>query len=498
MSEKEFLHMPLADSLRSVRGRYVLSAGILVLLALVILWPYRHFAGDDAYITFRFAENFATGAGFAYNPNEPTYGSTAPLWVFMIVGLSRLGLAIPDSAHVLNWTFAIASVLLFFHLARRYLGKGPAAWIATALLILDPWFVRWALSGLENAFALFLLMGVFLAQLKWRNTGQISWLAPVLGGLAALCRPEMMLLSALLFLDLLLFERRRLRANLATLVLIFSAINLPWIWYALSVFHTAVPNTIISKVSADHLAALKGVVLYFGSFWMFQALAVLAVCLIGPLRRAAIERFQGSWTAWLLPIAWGVILPIFYIVGGAPVGGRYMMFGLPSYLLIGVAAWTVLWDRMSKVVVVAALATLALLVAVQYNFAWYITHWPQGMDPEIINAAETLRSISESGDTVAANQIGVLGYFSQRTVLDTFGLVSPEIFPYRRISNEAVWKYVHERRVQYVFDTISAEELARLDPAYASLTLIRPYSVQRENAGSADKVTTYYLYKTNW
>ncbi len=490
--------MPLADFFRSVRGRYVLTAGLLVLLAVVILWPYRNFAGDDAYITFRFAHNFATGGGFAYNPNEPTYGSTAPLWVFMIAGLNRLGLAVPDGAHVLNWTFAIASVLLFFHLARSYLGKGPAAWITTALLILDPWFIRWALSGLENALALFLLMGVFLAQLRWRNTGRISWLAPTLAGLAALCRPEMALLSVLLFLDMLLLERRRLPANLASLVVIFSAINLPWIWYALSVFHTAVPNTIISKMSADHLAALKGVIFYFGSFWMFQALAVLAVCLIGRLRRTAIERFQGSWTAWLLPIAWGVILPIFYIAGGAPVGGRYMMLGLPSYLLIGVAAWIVIWERMSKVVVVAGIATLALLLAVQYNFAWYITQWPQGMDPELINAAETLRNISEGGDTVAANQIGVLGYFSERTVLDTFGLVSPEIFPYRRISNRAVLKYVHERRVQYVFDSTPAEELAQLDPAYASLTLIRRYSVQRENAGSADKVTTYYLYKTNW
>lgn len=486
------------NAARFVEQRPALALGSLLLLAVCVLWPYRHFAGDDAYITFRFAHNFATGAGFAFNPDVPTYGSTAPLWVFLIVGLNRLGLDIPAGAHVLNWIFAIADVVLFFRLAGRYLGKGAAAWIATALLILDPWFIRWALSGMENAFALCLLMSVLLAQLAWRNTGRISWLAPLLAGLAGLCRPEMVLLSGLLGLDLLLLERRRLLANLVTLVLVCLAIFVPWAWYALSVFHSPVPNTITAKISADHFLALSRVMLYFGSFWTFEALAVLAVCLIGPLRRAAIERFQGSWTAWLLPVAWAVILPAFYIAGGAPVAGRYMMFGLPCYLLIGVAAWMVVWDRYPKAVAAAALATLALLAAVQYRYCWYITRWPQGMDPRMIDAAQTLQDISKSTDVVAADQIGVLGYFSQRPVLDIYGLASPEILPYRRISDQAVWKYVHERRVQYLFVINSIEELTRMDPAYASLTLVRPVPVQREGANAAAGPTMYYLYKTNW
>src|ERR1700730_18247866 len=118
---------------RFVQERPVVAAALLVALAAAVLWPYRHFAGDDANITFRFARNLGEGGGYAYNPGVPTYGSTAPLWVFLIAGLHRLGPTVPDAAHLLNWIFALADIILFFRLALLYLGRNAAAFIATVL-----------------------------------------------------------------------------------------------------------------------------------------------------------------------------------------------------------------------------------------------------------------------------------------------------------------------------------------------------------------------------
>jgi arabinofuranosyltransferase len=484
---------------RFIQDKPAVAAALLVVLAVAALFPYRHFAGDDAYITFRFARNLAEGGGFAFNAGIPTYGSTAPLWVFLIAGLHRLGLEVPDAAHLLNWIFAIADILLFFRLALLYLGRNSAAWIATLLLLADPWFIRWSVSGMENALALALLMGMLLSQAQLRNTGRINWVAPLLAALAGLCRPEMTLLSVLLLLDNLLLERRRLLANLATACVTYGLIFIPWLWYALSVFHSPIPNTITAKISSDHLLALKRVGLYFATFWPFQGLAILAILLIRPLRQRFAQQFQGSLGIWLLPLAWAVVLPAFYVAGGAPVAGRYMVFGLPCYLLIGVAAWTVVWSRFPRLVGGAVLATLLLMFFVQYKYCWYITRWPQGMDPRIIDAALILKEISRSTDQVAADQIGVLGYYSERAVLDTYGLASPEILPYRRMTDPAaVWRYVHERGVQYLFVINTIEELAGLDPVYKSLSLVRAMPVQREGANAADGPTLYFLYKTNW
>jgi hypothetical protein len=485
---------------RLVRDQTAFCTMLLVLLAVALLWPYRHFAGDDAYITFRFAHNLASGAGYSFNPGHPTYGSTAPLWVFLIAGLNQLGLDIPTAAHLMNWLFTVLNVVLFFRLACVYLGRNAAALVATVLFVADPWFIRWSVSGMENALALSVLIGLLLSQAALRNSGRVNWLAPLLGALAALCRPEMSLLGGLLALDNLLFERRRLLANLVAMVIAYVVIVTPWVLYAISVFHSLIPNTITAKLTRDYVGALLRVLEYFATFWGLQGLAVFAVIASPSLREKFSQLFGQRLSIWFLPAAWAAILPTFYIVGGAPVAGRYMVFGLPCYLLIGVAAWAVLWSRFPKVVGAALVLTVALIAVVQYHYCWYITRWPQGMDPRLIDTALTLKSVSKTTDVVAADQIGVLGYFSNRTVLDIFGLISPEIMPYRKFPDQGpVWRYVHERRAQYVLATDSIESLSRWDPAYRSLTLVKQVTVQREGAGAADNPPTVYnLYRTNW
>lgn len=484
---------------RLIRQRPSLALAALVCLAVAVLFPYRHFAGDDAYITFRFARNLAEGGGFAFNAGVPTYGSTAPLWVFLIAGLHRLGIDVPAAAHLLNWIFAIADVLLFFRLACRCLGTGAAAWIATLLLVLDPWFIRWSTSGMENALALALLIGMLLSQLQARNSGRINWAAPVLGALAGLCRPEMTLLAGLLLLDTVLFERRRLIGNLAALCIAYALIFVPWLGYALSVFHSPIPNTITAKISKDHLLALKRVGLYLATFWPFQAVALLAIGLARPLRQQFALQLRNDLAMWLLPVAWALLLPAFYVLGGAPVGGRYMVFGLPCYLLIGVAAWSVLWNKYPRLVTAAVVGTVCLVGYVQYKYCWYVTRWQQGMDPRMIEVALKLKQISKSTDEVAADQIGVLGYYSERPVLDTYGLASPEMIPYKKLPDEAeVWHYVRKRGVKYLFVINTIDQLSAWDPAYRSLSLVQATWVQREGANAADQPTLYYLYRTNW
>jgi hypothetical protein len=503
ISEARSMALPPSFGLRGlsrfVQEQPVIAAALLVALAAVLLWPYRHFAGDDAHITFRFARNFAEGGGYVYNPGVPTYGSTAPLWVFLLAGLHRLGPTVPDAAHLLNWIFALADIVLFFRLALLYLGRNAAAFIAALLFVADPWFIRWGLSGMENPLALCLLMGMLLSQMALRNSGRVNWAAPACAALAGLCRPEMSLLCGLLLLDNLLLERRRLLANLLTALTAYTLVFGPWFAYALASFHTIIPNTITAKITSAHLLAAEHVGLYFATFWIFQALAVAVVVLSRPLLQSFASRYEGSLAIWFLPLAWALILPAFYVAGGAPVAGRYMMFGLPCYLLIGVAAWTVLADRFPRLVSAAIACTLLLMAFVQYRYCWYITRWPQGMDPRMIHAALTLKQISQSTDVVAADQIGVLGYYSERPVLDTQGLVSPEVMQYRRMPvKHAVWHYAYQRRVQYMFVISTIAQLAAVEPAYKSLTLIESVDVQREGASQVDAPEHYYLYKTNW
>ena len=46
---------------------------------------------DDAYITFRYSENIASGNGFTYNPPARVLGTTTPLFTVMMTAAATLG-----------------------------------------------------------------------------------------------------------------------------------------------------------------------------------------------------------------------------------------------------------------------------------------------------------------------------------------------------------------------------------------------------------------------
>lgn len=475
----------------------------LLVVAVVTLAPYRHFAGDDAYISFRFARNLADGHGFAFNPDVPVYGSTAPLWVGLIAAIHRLGPSIEDAAHGLDAVFVVACVLTFWRLTSRFFTSPATRWFAVLLLIVDPWFVRWSLSGMENAMALTFVMGALSSSRERRNSGRVDWLAPLCVGLLSLTRPEGVLLAALLALDVVVFERQRRTADLVLVLAIPFAIVTPWLAYAHAHFGTVVPNTVTAKVSAHHWAAFVGTLKYWASFWLFQAVAVALVLVLWRADAGRWLRSRGALAAWALVLAWGVVLPCFYVAGGAPVSGRYMMLGLPSYLLLGVAALdrlvTAVSGRLRATAVALATLSLAWVLVIQYRYCWYVTKWDKGMDPNMIALATYVAEHSRPGDVVAADQIGVLAYFSDRAVLDVVGLVSPEIIAYAKSGNpDAIWRYVRERRPRFLFLTDDIALATSRGPGYAGLRLIRSAVVQREGAGAVGAPATYYLYETGW
>src|SRR3989337_1683613 len=42
---------------------------------------------DDAYITFRYAQNLIAGEGLVYNPGEAVLGTTTPVYAVLLAGL---------------------------------------------------------------------------------------------------------------------------------------------------------------------------------------------------------------------------------------------------------------------------------------------------------------------------------------------------------------------------------------------------------------------------
>ncbi|MDB4285448.1 hypothetical protein N9903_00905 [bacterium] len=133
---------------RAIPG-LVLIASLLLYSALAVRF-YQHIV-DDAYISFRYAQNFADGHGFVFNPGETVEGYTNFLWVLLLgLGL-KLNLD-PELASRLLGFAAGAGVLVASNLFGRRFGLSPATqWIAPLLLAVHPALTVWATGGARDS-----------------------------------------------------------------------------------------------------------------------------------------------------------------------------------------------------------------------------------------------------------------------------------------------------------------------------------------------------------
>jgi len=227
---------------------------------------------DDAWIHVRFAQNVAQNGCFAFNPGEPTAGSTSPLWVILLAGASLLSGEFLYTAIYLGVLTYLLWVLSTYWIVRRQFGEnGPA--ILAALIVLVNVRVAWgALSGMEICLAGWLALvacACFAAEEANRrsplsaNAPLVSapdsphaaqrWLGfatPVLFGLASLARPEAHLLFGLaVFLRVVRSCRRdtpiRELARLIPyrMILVYVLVTVPWHLFALWSSGSPLPNT---------------------------------------------------------------------------------------------------------------------------------------------------------------------------------------------------------------------------------------------------------------
>jgi len=178
-----------------------------MVLGLFQVWEWTHTGGqpgaplDDVYIHFQFARNLATGHGLAFNPDQPTPGSTSPLWAFLLAGIYRLSGALFTPARLISASAFLLTAMAAYVLARRLLNDRGAALLIGILTALSGRMAWAGLSGMETTlFALVSILSILRHDTERRRN------LPALGsaalfGLASLLRPEGYLLFAFALLD---------------------------------------------------------------------------------------------------------------------------------------------------------------------------------------------------------------------------------------------------------------------------------------------------------
>jgi hypothetical protein len=285
---------------------------------------------DDAWIHVRFAQNLARNGSFAFNPGEPTAGSTSPLWVVMLAGASFFSGEFVFTALSLGVLTYLLLGLSTYLVARKMFGEsGPA--IVAALVVLVNVRVAWAaLSGMETCAAALLALvasASFAADEATRLSkispqpsavsGQPSaienrkskienarlLLTPVLFGLASLARPEAHLLFCLaVFLQMARSCRRDtpirdlIRIIPFRMIAIYLLVVLPWHLFSLWSSGSLLPNTFRANYRGLATRYIPAGFYAMYARWLFIR--------------------DHPWVYWLVPI--GVLATIGWTLTGRP------------------------------------------------------------------------------------------------------------------------------------------------------------------------------------
>jgi len=279
---------------------------------------------DDAFLSFRCADNWIHGYGLRWNVDERVQVFTNPLWTFLIAGLFAITREIWATALIFSGVVSIGVAVLFI----AWSGWTWAGLAGLTVLLVSRAFIDFSTSGLENPLLHFLLVA-FLWTLRSAATSTRVRRPFLAAALLATTRDDALLLT-LPALAYLLRGRPR-RAALRDALQGFSPYLL-WKLIALVYFGFPAPNTAYAKLAAGVSwteLVPQGLHYFVNSLqWDPVTLIAIGVGLVCGFRAR---------TGWMRAAAAGIVLYLLYIVriGGDFMSGRF--FAAPLVVAMALA-----------------------------------------------------------------------------------------------------------------------------------------------------------------
>lgn len=391
------------------------------------------FFTDDSYIHLVFARNLERGEGFSFNPGEPIYGFTSPLWMLLLAGARAIVTDWLVLSRALGLLFTLLAVFATFRLARAAGGSTATAFAAAGSLALNAWFLRWSLSGMETSLAAFL---VALGLERVLRGSRATTVGLAVLALAALARPEALLVFALAVVWTLTTGRRGSRAPAVWGVIAGGAILAAWELCIHAGTGSWIPTAYTVKRVHDAVT-LGGVAREAG--YLFAVVGTTDVLLIAAAcaalwrltrGRAAAERptDSGPRGALRFLILWPALLAAFFLLSRVQFISRYWVPATPALCVVAWIGAERAFGRRGRVGLGALYfcqqaAVLLFLVGPQ------IDAFARGLDRGPVEIGRWLRANAAPGAVVATPDIGAIGFFGERRILDVGGLVTPSMAP---------------------------------------------------------------------
>jgi hypothetical protein len=368
---------------------------------------------DDAFITFRYARNFAEGLGFVYNPGEQVLGVTGPLWGLVITPF----FLISNNAEFLVLIFNIFIESAIVLITAKYIfGKQNTIPFLFFLLfyLLSPITARINIGSMEmNLFILLSLTALILFN-REKILHAIS-----LSAILVFIRPEGVVLLFVLLAYLLFYKRDYalfIKSLLISIILLSIPLFVQYFYYG-----SILPQSIIAKSGIE----AQPFFVVVRDFLFSDALCIISIpfLVIGIfVKKDHFHKILFVW-AGLFFLSYLIRRPLVWTWYPALV--HYVMFVFASYginILITKLNIIRFFDK--------EYTKLALFIFV--ILTWIVIAIKFGESPVEKNIYKPMTEFGMQekfkGKTIMASDIGIVGYsFPESYIIDTEGLISPGV-----------------------------------------------------------------------
>lgn len=374
---------------------------------------------DDAPITFRYAENLASGRGFVYNEGERVLGTSTPLFALLLAAARLASVGVETAALLIALTAMAAAVIALLRIG-RHLAGWPGAFFAAALVLTEAPFLVYATQGMETTLYVALILWSFVFHLEGRDVA-----AALLASLCVLTRLDGLAVPAALAVSHLISRRWPSRWALAAFVLPL----MPWFLFCWIYFGSVLPQSMTAKLMHTR---------HSESFWMLRSLLVEGSMFFVPFgilgaARIFLEKARDrsiALVAWLVVYVGAFTITAidaypWYRIPPVPVAGLLAASGLAWVATALFGSSSTMRRPAFLAVLIAALLPLFAQRYIRYNdslveYSRQLRVWER---PRIATA-EWLRDHAPAGTTVAASAIGHIGWISGLRVFDTSYLIN--------------------------------------------------------------------------
>jgi len=306
--------------------KFYLSLHLLILIMIgVSAIFYFNFTAEDAYITYRYAENWVNLGSLVYNAGEPINAMTSPLHAVLSAALFFVTGNTVLSNKILSFVLLSLATLFVWYRYKEHLHLQVLA----LLLLIPASVLLWTFGGLETPILLFLAtLTVILALRPPPFSLKLLWAIFFLSGLSFLTRYD----SILFFLPVTLYAASKSQSIKNVVIALAGAVILPLAWLFVSYFYYGdlLPTSFYVKTPSGNIGSLIFNGIYVASYLLYVGIipvVAMVFVLLAPKHRTIdvlYRHFKSIW--WLYT---GIALEILY---GLTMATHHMMFSFRFFV----------------------------------------------------------------------------------------------------------------------------------------------------------------------